>query len=431
VLIKNLGGIEVSDLIVIGSGRGANQGSGIDVRNELPDAQKLEHIRIDNIDASGFGLHGIVVHGIPADNSKSGFRDVRITNCVAHDNVHTGIYVCGHYRAIGPGYANEDVYVGHCTAYGNSGTPGYHNHSGNGIFIAQVDRGLIERCVAYENGFLCDFAGGGPIGIWTASANAVTIQHCESHHNRTGAGSVDGGGFDFDGGVTNSIMQYNYSHDNDGAGYLVYEYGAPYPFHGNIVRYNISQDDGRKNGYGGIWCGGPIRDCEIYHNTIFLSPPESGRPSGLRARGENVRFCNNLIIATGGLSLVDGQSGPGLALHGNTYWTPDGQFRIVWNGKVYTDLEGWRQATGQELVEGGATGLTVDPKLVGPGKGGTINDAAKLSQLTQYRLDARSPVIDAGLDLPARFGLEVGPSDYFGNTIPQGGGYDIGAHEAR
>jgi len=41
-------------------------------------------------------------------------------------------------------------------------------------------------------------------------------------------------------------MQYNYSHDNDGAGYGIYEYvGAP-PWSNNIVRFNISQNDGAR-----------------------------------------------------------------------------------------------------------------------------------------------------------------------------------------
>ena len=37
--------------------------------------------------------------------------------------------------------------------------------------------------------------------------------------------------------------------------------------------------------------------------------------------------------------------------------------------------------------------------------------------------------IDAGLDLRSLFGIDPGKRDFFGNPIPQGKGYDIGAHE--
>ena len=118
------------------------------------------------------------------------------------------------------GYAHTDFYVGNCSVYRNAGIPGKGSHSGNGIVLAQVDGALIERCRAYENGGLNDYEGGGPVGIWVWDANRVVMQFNESHHNRTGS-SKDGGGFDLDGGVRNSTVQYNYSHDNDGPGYLL------------------------------------------------------------------------------------------------------------------------------------------------------------------------------------------------------------------
>ena len=82
---------------------------------------------------------------------------------------------------------------------------------------------------------------GGPVGIWVWDANNALIQNNESHHNRTGS-TADGGGFDFDGGVTNSVMQYNYSHDNAGPGYGVYQFRGE-ALNGFTVRYNVSAND--------------------------------------------------------------------------------------------------------------------------------------------------------------------------------------------
>ncbi len=116
---------------------------------------------------------------------------------------------------------------------------------------------------------------GGPVGIWAHSVeqsrDPVLRVVRESHRRR-----ADGGGFDLDGGVTNSIMQYNYSHDNDGAGYLVWNYeDAPHELRGNTVRFNVSKNDGRKHDYGGIHIGTsdkPVRDLLVYNNTVLVSP---------------------------------------------------------------------------------------------------------------------------------------------------------------
>ena len=80
-----------------------------------------------------------------------------------------------------------------------------------GTVLFNVARATIEYCKAAENGWDMPRKGNGPVGIWCAcNADRVVIQHCISHHNKSPG--LDGGGFDFDGGVTNSVMQYNYSY---------------------------------------------------------------------------------------------------------------------------------------------------------------------------------------------------------------------------
>jgi hypothetical protein len=59
-----------------------------------------------------------------------------------------------------------------CTAADNPGDPQYTaNHSGNGILLADTDRGLIERYVANGNGAAKAGRSGGPVGIWTYASN--------------------------------------------------------------------------------------------------------------------------------------------------------------------------------------------------------------------------------------------------------------------
>ncbi|MDQ3035321.1 MAG: right-handed parallel beta-helix repeat-containing protein [Myxococcota bacterium] len=438
VVLYNTAGIELSRLDVVGSGRETNAEDGIVAFVDLPGDVKLEHLIIDDVDVSGFGKSGIV---IGADNGNSGFRHVRITRARAHDNAVSGITVYGAWSETPTGYAMADVYIGHCVVHDNTGIAGLSHHTGSGIVIGGVDGGVIERSVAYANGRL-NTAVGGPIGIWAWDSNDVTIQYNEAYENRTDS-SADGGGFDLDGGVTNSVMQYNYSHDNDGAGFLLAQYGgAPRPFANNVVRYNISQNDGRRNGYGGIhfWtaasesASNPVRDVDVYGNTIFVSPSASGSPSALRFQTgtRDVRVHNNLFVTTGGVRLADIASGQtGLLVQGNAYWSSGDDFRIVWRGTSYATLEAWRAATGQEQQGALATGITADPRLTDAGGGATLGDADLLSTLAAYRLQPGSPLIDAGLDLGALLGLPTGVEDYYGTLAPQGAGHDIGAHEAR
>lgn len=447
VTVLNAGGVVVENLIVMGNDYKTNVGSGIKIVNELPNNQKLEYIRVHNVEASGFGRQkyetgysvgspngcGIVVGGYAADENKSGYRDVCITNCDVHQNEYYGILITGYYVEDPTAYANSNVYVGYCKMYDNPGDPEFLvTHSGSGILMLDVDGGMIEYCKAYNNGYDCRSRAGGPVGIWVCVANNVIIQYCESHHNRTG-GRADGGGFDFDGGTTNSVLQYNYSHDNDGPGYLICSYkNAPHTFNNNILRYNISVNDGQKRqSYGGIlfWTGSPkddpIHNTQIYGNTVYSS---SGPAiSFWQKKGiYNTKVSNNLFITANNQKLLEGNPDKSMATFaGNAYWAVDGKYDIA----GYKSLEDWRKATGQEMLNGKPVGLVVDPKVTKLGSNVTVGDPTKLYTLTAYRLQKNSPLIDAGLNLRSLFGIDPGKRDFYGNSIPQGKAYDIGAHE--
>ncbi len=218
------------------------------------------------------------------------------------------------------------------------------------ILLSHTDRGLIEHCEAWNNGERCFSKRGGPVGIWAWAANRITIQYCESHHNRSEY--IDGGGFDFDGGVSNSVMQYNYSHDNEGTGYLLYTHeGSPYRFENNVVRHCISRDDGRFAHRAAIWIRDDdkgIRNLEIHDNTFLYSAVGNDGGVVAIANTENVRFHHNFIVAGGDVPLIRADKNTGLRFEENFYSPGRGGFRVVWDGKEYTDLESWRKEAGQE-----------------------------------------------------------------------------------
>jgi hypothetical protein len=102
-------------------------------------------------------------------------------------------------------------------------------------------------------------------------SNNITIQFNESHHNKTVA-LYDGGGFDFDGGMTNSVLQYNYSHHNHGPAFLmVGGFWAEIDQRNNTIRYNISEDDSRSKTACIQIANENHTNCHVYGNTVYLS----------------------------------------------------------------------------------------------------------------------------------------------------------------
>jgi hypothetical protein len=409
-------GVVVEDLIIEGAGPERNLGSGVLFANERRwRSGRLNFVRIKNVDAHGFGQEGIHIDAA----GESGFEDVRIEGCVAYENARCGIYVSGQRDRSG-GYPHANVYVGNCVARDNPGDPDApdENRSGSGIFLTGVDGAVVEQCAASENGRRCRAERGGPMGIWASESNKVIIQACRSTGNRT-AGRHDGGGFGLDGGMSNSILQYNYSTDNDGSGYGLFEYTGAKPWHDNVVRYNVSVDDGRRNGYAGIhlWNGdGGLRNAWIYHNTVVVGRVTNAVPPRalwIQSETSNVRVMNNIFATTPGASVLD--VAPGQAdIHftGNCYWSGGSPVSIDWEGRAFSTLRAWSAASGQER----GNGWSVDPRFEGRGEGAA-----------RFRLVAGSPLVDVATPIP----VNTGGRDFAATTLPQGKTMDVGAFESR
>ncbi|HYE18242.1 MAG TPA: hypothetical protein VEA69_07345 [Tepidisphaeraceae bacterium] len=459
ISVLNTAGVVVSGLNVAGSGTQANASfNGIEFDNNQSGDVKLSHVRVSHVDVSGFGKYGIHFGG---SNGKSGFDDVRIEYVDVHHNTLGGIASHGVFSATATGYANTNVYVGHARVHHNPGYAGSPNHSGSGIVLSDIDGVVIERSEAFENGAANTHVGG-PVGIWVWDVNDALVQHNESHHNRTNS-TADGGGFDFDGGVTNSVMQYNYSHDNDGAGYGIYQFAGARPFYNNHVRYNVSARDGRKNTYGAIdvWNGNGangIRDTHVYNNTVYVTPSvkttttydrkgnpvttttKAGDPRALRILSPttNLAIRNNIFQTTGGQMLADVQARhTNLQIQGNDWWSTGAAFSAKVMAKVYTSFSAFVTGTGHEKLGTTVVGKNLDPRMVNPGAVVTVgNPDALESSLGDFKLQATSPLRGAGLNVWARFAINPGSRDLFGTALPtdpaamSAFAYGVGAHQS-
>jgi hypothetical protein len=421
VTAENAGGISIENLAIVGAGRTNNGGYGVRCDNTLTNGQRLDGLRIANLEVRGFGVFGIFVSG-----TQAGFQHVVITNCVMHDNLRGGMEVAGRLPWDATVYAHADVRVSHCQAFDNTGDPGYlKNHSGSGIVLYQVDRGWMDHCAAWNNGTLCRSSGGG-VGLWTCASRHVVIQCCESFGNRTSG--ADGGGFDIDGGCIDCVLQYNYSHDNDGPGLMIYSYPyASFSDRGSVVRFNISENDARKNRYyAGLWVrtdGKEMTGVEVYNNTVVIGS-WADQAAHLYAPGVQARVRNNIFVASGSaLPLRVEQPGDGVRFENNLYWTDDGPTRIAWGARTYSGLTEWREATGQECVGGEPVGRFANPGLGRPP--GPPGQRQGLQAGRTLSLPPGSPALAGGLDMRKRFGLDVGPRDFLG--APLGGALPLGA----
>jgi hypothetical protein len=319
------------------------------------------------------------------------------------------------------------------------------SNSGSGIAIGEASNVTIEYSSAHDNGTSNNNPGGGPVGIWVYETTNAVIQFNESYNNSKGTGGADGDGFDLDGGVSNSTIQCNYSHNNDGAAVLAFQYAGGRSHQNNTVGYNVSVNDARKGNYGAIttgsdWAPHPVTNLNVYANTVYLNAAtvdSSAVQSGLRfwGGGSGIKAYKNIIYTTGGAVrlISEEHDNPGLVLDYNDYWANGNASTLfVWNGgtpqyteggaTTYTSFAGFRSGTGQETH-----GVFVNPLLTTPGSMPTLTPTT-LASFTGYKLLSSSTVANSGVTL-ATVGINPGARDFYGDAVPAGAAFSLGAHD--
>jgi hypothetical protein len=432
VIVRNLAG-SVSDSIRIGS-----YGSGNAVINggkaEALKVEKCNYLIISNLDLSGDGRkNGNITNGLSLAGSSNctvrnlnayGFqisgvnlyncRKIKVRNVSAHDNGFCGINITGSSRD-----SSGCILVKDCKAENNPGDPAIlNNHSGNGILAGVSDSVTIDHCTATNNGWDMPRQGNGPVGIWTWESDHVTIQYCISYRNKTSKGGSDGGGFDLDGGVRNSLVQYCLSYENQGAGFGLFQYLGASSWSDNTIRYCISINDATTTSGSGsffIWNGShdksQFRDCYVYNNVAYnTSTPVMSFESS--SDHENFIFSNNIFL--GSEKMISGKNTGSMFL-GNVWWSEKGKLRFF----GYNSLSDWIRTTGQEKLNGIIVGIQTDPKLYGPFLT-EITDPYKLNSLEGFMLRPDSPVKNKGVDIKSAFGIMLPEHDFYGNAVPSG-----------
>ncbi len=267
-------------------------------------------VSIDSVNITGFQKSGLMVYSSV---------DVLLTRVFAHENGAAGISVEGLNKK-----SSRNIRITWCKADDNPGDPSnLTNHSGNGIVVGHCTSLRIDHCSATNNGWDMPRIGNGPVGIWCYEADSVTIEHCLSYRNKTSVGGADGGGFDLDGGTTHSVIQYCLSYGNQGSGYCIFQYWGASPFHDNVIRHNITVDDGTvSDSRAGMYVWNSSDDStqfynvRVYDNTVYCSK-EAAVSYSEKSERRGFLWSNNIFI--GGDSLIRGLRGSDRFVN-NDWW---------------------------------------------------------------------------------------------------------------
>jgi hypothetical protein len=407
---------EIINLSFVGTGRKAgNTTDGIRLAN-------CRHVTIKDLDISGFQKSGLLCYNC---------EHIEVDGVYAHDNGFAGILVEGDYQK----RISNNIHIINCRADNNPGDPAnLTNHSGNGILAGNCKNVLIEYCTATNNGWDMPRVGNGPVGIWAYEADSVIIQYCIAYRNKTAAQAADGGGFDLDGGVSNSIIQYCLSYENYGSGYGIFEYNGADNWYNNTVRYCISINDGNVTDKACamfIW-NGENSDSAFHHfyayNNFFYSDTKYVFDFAEQAQHRQFSFFNNIFVAADTTDIFSGADSSATDVFlGNVWMKKNGGF--AQNG--FTDIKKWTEATGYEQHNGKLTATVFEKKIFLIPADITITDPHALKTNAMLRSLCNAAVRNKGIEIVKIFGINTGKTDFFGNHIPLGNGFEPGVCEMK
>lgn len=319
---------------------------------------------------------GIIMRGYATDSSLAEFHQVTIENCIIENTARNGIRVVGQ------------------SSRGSSGVVIRGNVlskiAGDGIVTIGTDGALIEHNIASDCFYRYkEMPGVACVAIWTYGSDRTVVQYNEAYATHS---TSDGEGFDSDYNCTDSLFQYNYSHDNDGGFMLICNnpVQAENFNTGTVVRYNISRND--KNS--GIMLSGNPTDAQIYNNTVYIGEGVRSNPVNTYAwnggHASNIKFYNNIFYNLG-----------------------SGDFSMGATENYEFDSNLFYGGSAEKRPKD-SNAVTADP---------CFSDTNGGVDLAGFQLRKESPCIDAGITIS-----DNGGKDYFGTALSDGM-TDIGAAE--
>lgn len=355
IYVYNCGGLRISDLVIAGAREDLHTKPGIFLYTDVAeDDHRQPFVSIQNCEIKHC-YKGISIGAWGHKGSQlfyCGFDGVSIDGVLVHHCRHEGIDSWGISQKAAPNYSHRSIHVRNCEVHHVAGDPQKKDsHSGSGIVLSGVDGAVIEGCYAHHNGGSGGRShGGGPVGIWVWNAKSVIMRNCLVHDQLTNPGAKDGGGFDLDGGAVDCIIEYCWSYNNHGPGYLIAEYVGAAPLRNNIIRFNVSVNDGQTNKMGAfhIWNGKEdSRLCEnilVHNNLLMLGPASTGSVIEYQSGGvAGFVFRQNVLLSFAEQPLVRiNNYNDVFSFEHNLWYASGGGPKFLWAGKTLRDEQFWR-----------------------------------------------------------------------------------------
>jgi hypothetical protein len=258
----------------------------------------------------------------------------------------------------------------------------------NGLIIRGCEYGVVEyntvgNTSLYDKGH----------NIFCFDTLGITMQYNETYGNTAVGTEGDRGGFDADYNCVDTLIQYNYSHDNEWFCGIMKK-----PNRNIVIRYNVSQNE--EQGFYFYGFDGE-HDCEsvhIYNNTHYVGAGFENDVVVLGRTAENTIFENNIFYFEEGA--VAGFGAEGI----NTFYTHNLYYNLTPHASDLSPVTG-------------------DPLFTLPGVAGTQIDLTTMGGLRGYQLLPGSPAIDAATVMSNSVSRDIA-----GHVI-DGGGADLGAFE--
>ena len=414
-------GWEINNLEVVGGDY-----YGVNIAGTAPNTA-YTHFRLTNLNIHG--AHHTAAGNdsgevfITIGNAGETINDIVIDGVIAHDSpVYNGIFIDAGVFATStsPALLGNNITIQNSSVY---------NVSAIGMTLFVVTNGLMQNNVVHNSG-QCPpdpGCGGGTGGLMDLYCHTCVIQNNESYDIQDYS-QWDGGDYDIDVWNTNNIVQYNYGHDS--IGYCVSVFSADNVVStDNIIRYNVCSNNARLANSpdpgeifmntNGAPISGTLDGVQVYNNTFYWNPATPGpafNTVNANFSGTNPNFFKNNIIYSTVPYLV--QTTSDFVLDNNIYWTVGAAPDWYFNGVDYQHLASYQAATGQD-----AHSLFTDPMLNTPAYHSVARPTAAFTLLSG------SPAIGAGTDVCSGVAgaCSMGTQDFWGNPLPTGSGYNIGA----
>ncbi|MDF7809159.1 right-handed parallel beta-helix repeat-containing protein [Pontiellaceae bacterium B12219] len=336
------------------------------------------HVYIDdnyihdvNGKVGGKGRGGIHVR-VHDSRQNTKFDDLRITNNRIEDVGGVGI---GNYAK----HSNVDLLPDGELFTENLWTRvyvagNYLNRTGRNAIIARASIDAIYEFNTLANS--SRYSSGHSIFCFDTAG--MKIQYNEAYGN-VGNDTHDRGGFDADYNCVDTIIQYNYSHDNEWFCGIMKKKNRNV-----IIRYNVSRNEKQGIYWYGFETDTDLESCHIYNNTHFT---RSGLNAAIFARERtplNTIFENNIFYYENPAdsSLGVNAAGTNCSFNNNLYFnvTPH---------------------------PADANPLTADPLFVQPGAVEYEIDLTTMEALNGYQVRSSSPCIDAAIPIANNGGLDI------------------------